>query len=94
MRDKTGQVMSSNEDFAMTAGIDALASRVRDIHDQDPGLVLAITGSVASGKSTLARHLEQSLEPTPAQIVSTNSQAIVEIRFLRKTNKCTFTWVP
>lgn len=55
--------MSTDPIIPMTAGIDALAQRVHEIHEVDPGLVIALTGSVASGKSTLARHLEQSLEP-------------------------------
>ena len=55
--------MSTDPIIPMTVGIDALAQRVNDIHAADPGLVIALTGSVASGKSTLARHLEQSLEP-------------------------------
>ena len=55
--------MSTDPIIPMTAGIDALAQRVQEIHEVDPGLVIALTCSVASGKSTLARHLEQSLEP-------------------------------
>lgn len=55
--------MNTDPIIPMTVGIDALAQRVHDIHEADPGLVIALTGSVASGKSTLARHLEQSLEP-------------------------------
>lgn len=55
--------MSTDPIIPMTVGIDALAQRVHEIHAADPGLVIALTGSVASGKSTLARHLEQSLEP-------------------------------
>lgn len=55
--------MSEQARFPMTGGIEGLADRLRDIHRQRPGLVMALTGSVASGKSTLATHLEQSLEP-------------------------------
>ena len=55
--------MSTDPIIPMTVGIDVLAERVHEIHEADPGLVIALTGSVASGKSTLARHLEQSLEP-------------------------------
>ncbi len=55
--------MSTDPIIPITVGIDALAQRVLEIHQADPGLVIALTGSVASGKSTLARHLEQSLEP-------------------------------
>lgn len=55
--------MSTDPIIPMTVGIDALATRIQQIHETDPGLVIALTGSVASGKSTLARHLEQSLEP-------------------------------
>jgi type I pantothenate kinase len=47
----------------MTVGIEAVAERLRDIRSSRPDMVVALTGSVASGKSTLARHLEQSLEP-------------------------------
>ncbi len=50
-------------DYPMTVGIDAIADRVREIKQGRPDLVIALTGSVASGKSTLARHLEQTLEP-------------------------------
>lgn len=55
--------MTTDPIIPITVGIDALAQRVLEIHQADPGLVIALTGSVASGKSTLARHLEQSLEP-------------------------------
>lgn len=55
--------MSEQIEIPMTVGIDTLADRVREIHSERPGLVTALTGSVASGKSTLARHLEQTLEP-------------------------------
>lgn len=65
--------MSEEISFPMTVGIDALAARVREIHDHSPGLVVALTGSVACGKSTLARHLEQSLEPVlQVETVSTD----------------------
>jgi type I pantothenate kinase len=47
----------------MTKGIDAVANRVREIKSTRPDMVIALTGSVASGKSTLARHLEETLEP-------------------------------
>lgn len=49
--------------YPMTVGIEAVAERLRDIRSSRPDMVVALTGSVASGKSTLARHLEQSLEP-------------------------------
>lgn len=55
--------MTELQDHPLTPGIDALARRVADIHAEQPDLVIALTGSVASGKSTLARHLERSLEP-------------------------------
>jgi len=55
--------MSTDPIIPMTVGIETLAQRVNEIHEADPGLVIGLTGSVASGKSTLARHLEQSLEP-------------------------------
>ncbi|MEO1554105.1 MAG: type I pantothenate kinase [Pseudomonadota bacterium] len=45
----------------MTQGIDVLADRVRHIHDEGANLVIGLTGSVASGKSTLARHLDETL---------------------------------
>lgn len=54
--------MADQLDIPMTRGIDALAARIKDIHNQDSNLVIALTGSVASGKSTLARHLEQTLD--------------------------------
>ncbi|MCR9222531.1 MAG: hypothetical protein NXH70_00555 [Hyphomonas sp.] len=49
--------------YPMTKGIDAVADRVREIKSTRPDMVIALTGSVASGKSTLARHLEETLEP-------------------------------
>ncbi|MFN3213108.1 MAG: type I pantothenate kinase [Henriciella sp.] len=55
--------MSTDPIIPMTVGIEPLAQRVHDIHAADSGLIIGLTGSVASGKSTLARHLEQSLEP-------------------------------
>ena len=55
--------MSTDPIIPMTVGIETLAQRVNEIHEADPGLVIGLTGSVASGKSTLAHHLEQSLEP-------------------------------
>lgn len=65
--------MSTDPIIPMTVGIDALAQRVNEIHETDPGLVIGLTGSVASGKSTLARHLEQSLEPAlSVETVSTD----------------------
>ncbi|MEL6860491.1 MAG: type I pantothenate kinase [Pseudomonadota bacterium] len=53
----------SAEDFPLTVGIEAVADRVRTLQSGRDTLVIAITGSVASGKSTFARHLEQVLEP-------------------------------
>ena len=65
--------MSEQITFPMTVGIEALATRLRDIHADQSDLVLALTGSVASGKSTLARHLEESLEPAlEVETVSTD----------------------
>ncbi len=52
--------------YPMTVGIDAVADRLREIKSSRPDMVIALTGSVASGKSTLARHLEQTLEPALA----------------------------
>lgn len=53
--------MTEQKQFPMTEGIEALADRVKRIHDQGSGLVIALTGSVASGKSTLAQHLDEAL---------------------------------
>ena len=53
----------SAEEFPLMVGIDAIADRVRNLQSGRENLVIAITGSVASGKSTFARHLEQVLEP-------------------------------
>lgn len=65
--------MSEQIKFPMTVGIEALAARLRDIHADQSDLVLALTGSVASGKSTLARHLEETLEPAlEVETVSTD----------------------
>lgn len=55
--------MGGKIEIPMTVGIEALAARVLEIQAENPGLVVALTGSVASGKSTLARHLEANLEP-------------------------------
>lgn len=49
--------------YPMTVGIDAIADRLREVKASRPDMVIALTGSVASGKSTFARHLEQTLEP-------------------------------
>ena len=51
------------KDIAPTEGIEAIADRVREIRGDAPDFIIALTGSVASGKSTLAAHLEQALEP-------------------------------
>jgi len=65
--------MAEHPDIPMTRGIDALAVRVKDIHRQRSDLVIALTGSVASGKSTLARHLEQTLDASlEVETVSTD----------------------
>lgn len=53
--------MAEQQTYPMTQGIDALAARVNEIHGQRSNLVIGLTGSVASGKSTLARHLDESL---------------------------------
>ncbi len=53
--------MSVDITIPMTVGIEPLAARLQDIHAASPGLVVALTGSVASGKSTLAKHLAQTL---------------------------------
>ena len=65
--------MSEQIEVPMTVGIEALADRLRAIQSERPGLVMALTGSVASGKSTLAKHLERTLEPDLAvETVSTD----------------------
>ena len=53
--------MTEQKQFPMTPGIEALAARVNEIHQEGSDLVIALTGSVASGKSTLARHLDETL---------------------------------
>ncbi len=53
----------SPSDYPMTVGIEAVAERVLEIKSEREDLVVALTGSVASGKSTLAHHLEATLEP-------------------------------
>ncbi|MEO1188798.1 MAG: hypothetical protein AAFW60_06980 [Pseudomonadota bacterium] len=53
--------MTEQKQFPMTRGIEALAARVNEIHQEGSDLVIALTGSVASGKSTLARHLDETL---------------------------------
>ena len=50
-------------DIALTKGIEVIADRVREIRGDASDFIIALTGSVASGKSTLAAHLEQALEP-------------------------------
>ena len=52
-----------HSEYAMTVGIDLIADRLIEIKGDRDDLVIALTGSVASGKSTFARHLEQTLEP-------------------------------
>lgn len=56
--------MAEQIDIPMTQGIDALAARIREIHAERSDLVIALTGSVAVGKSTLARHLATQLSDT------------------------------
>lgn len=51
------------KDIVPTKGIEAIADRVREIRGDASDFIIALTGSVASGKSTLAAHLEQALEP-------------------------------
>ena len=51
------------QEFPMTVGIETVAERVRELQSGRDDFVIAVTGSVASGKSTFARHLEQNLEP-------------------------------
>ncbi|MEO0608091.1 MAG: hypothetical protein AAFY82_07650 [Pseudomonadota bacterium] len=51
------------QEFPLTVGIEAVADRVRPRHTGPDCLVIAVTGSVASGKSTFAKHLEQVLDP-------------------------------
>ena len=65
--------MSDDIDISMTEGINALAERVAEIQRQRGNLIVALTGSVASGKSTLARHLETMLDdPLRVATVSTD----------------------
>ncbi|MEM7327789.1 MAG: type I pantothenate kinase [Pseudomonadota bacterium] len=65
--------MAKQAPIPMTRGIEALATRVRTIHEESSDLVIALTGSVASGKSTLARHLDQVLSADlDVQTVSTD----------------------
>ncbi|MHA7857277.1 MAG: nucleoside/nucleotide kinase family protein [Henriciella sp.] len=76
--------MSTDPIIPMTVGIETLAQRVNEIHEADPGLVIGLTGSVASGKSTLAHHLEQSLEPElSVETVSTDGFLFLT-EYLRK----------
>lgn len=51
------------QDYPLMDGIEEVAARVAEIKSGRPEQVVAVTGSVASGKSTFATHLEQSLEP-------------------------------
>lgn len=53
--------MAEHPDLPMSPGIDALSARLRAIHADRPDLIIALTGSVASGKSTLAKHLDETL---------------------------------
>ncbi|MEM1148249.1 MAG: hypothetical protein AAGH49_10690 [Pseudomonadota bacterium] len=55
--------MSAEIEVPMTPGIAILADRLQQIQAAQPGLVVGLTGSVASGKSTLAQHLAQTLDP-------------------------------
>lgn len=65
--------MAEQSIFPMTPGIEALAARVRAIHADSSDLVIALTGSVAVGKSTLARHLQSALGATlSVETVSTD----------------------
>lgn len=56
--------MTQQIDIPMTQGIEALAMRIREIHEAESDLVIGLTGSVAVGKSTLARHLATQLSAT------------------------------
>ena len=73
-------LMTEQTDIPMTRGIEALAARLKEIHHQESDLVIALTGSVASGKSTLARHLEQTLD------VSLNVETVSTDGFLFPTD--------
>lgn len=53
----------TKQDYPPMDGIEDVAARVAEIKRGRPELVVALTGSVASGKSTFALHLEQALEP-------------------------------
>ena len=61
------------QDYPLTVGIEVVADRVRAIQAEREDLVIAVTGAVASGKSTFSRHLEQVLEPNlTVETVSTD----------------------
>ncbi len=60
-------------DYPMTVGIDDVAERLVQIKATRPDMVVALTGSVASGKSTFARHLMMTLsEAHEVDVVSTD----------------------
>lgn len=74
----------TEQNFPMTQGIEALATRVREIHAERSDLVIALTGSVASGKSTLARHLDETLSAgLTVETVSTDG-FLFSTEFLRE----------
>ena len=74
----------TEQNFPMTQGIEALATRVREIHAERSDLVIALTGSVASGKSTLARHLDETLSTgLTVETVSTDG-FLFSTEFLRE----------
>lgn len=68
-------------------GITALAARLEDLQAQQDGLVVGMTGSVASGKTTLARNVADILDDTHrVETVSTDGflypNAVLETRGL------------
>ena len=76
--------MAEQSSFPMTVGIEALASRIGEIHSAASDLVIGLTGSVAVGKSTLARHLQTTLSPNlSVETVSTDG-FLFSTAFLRE----------
>lgn len=48
-------------EYPMTVGIEHVTARLLEIKSRRPDMVIALTGSVASGKSTFAKHLATAL---------------------------------
>ncbi|MEM5517810.1 hypothetical protein WNY37_12705 [Henriciella sp. AS95] len=73
--------------MAEREGIDEVASRLRALQEERDYLIVGLTGSVAVGKSTLAKAIAETLAPEPgAEIVGTDGfllpNAILEKREL------------